>query len=738
MILGIAWGMLFLLLAMAGSGSVLGAATAPLFHVALLLIVGGMLLRPDPGTEEPDELYELHGVLAITFVTALGLLLFGAVLLPGLFPSDGGDFPLKPGTLLLLGATIKSLGLLQRATQTADRSTGAARWLLSGVVSAALLGSLSLSWQEWLIPALTGFTMIVLGPTLFFRAVRSDWIVRLRRPEKYRLAGLALLMVLSSIGWYIVVNQLLVADDGPVLALDHAAEVLGEVVAMITFAWGSGLLVRTLATLPTARAMDRRQHEVASLSTLGMMMLDEFDRDRLIAGAIDTAAEVTGSVFVWLCLYDDPDSDDDERIVGERHQISPTMVDHVHRLALPEGAGTIGEVGRTADAISLFRATLPGDPGDPPELVEEIYQGMIAVVPITGAEARRGALYLFTLERRGYDRDDRLMLETVAAQISLTVKHADLMQRSIERERLENEMHIAREAQSRLLPTRLPELPWCELHALSLPASMVGGDYYDTIEFRDGTIGCIVADVSGKGAGAALYMGVVKGVARGLSRNVDGPLDFLIRMNTALYRNIDPRFFVTMSIVRIVPERGTVEIARAGHTPALLVRSADRSSAERADTVAAPTSPRIESIVPGGIGLALTDEKRFAPAIRVESVRLGPGDLLALYSDGLSEARSATGEELGDRRLGRLLEESAIEGEDRPLVSIAEEIVRKISAFSAGARQHDDITLLLVRCCGDATGRRPTVATAGSATTARPAVEQVDPVDRESTMQGEP
>lgn len=679
------WGVATIGILLLGGDSDAAAFLGTLLLLAIATVLARQILQPEARPQEPEGLYELHGAMAITFVVSLGILLITPPAFPFLFPASGSTFAAKPGMLLLLVVSIKSLALLQRGMQIGHRLRGWTSWAVAVTFLTALIASIG-SGFETITYSIAAIACTVTAILLFFRGLRNDWVVRLQREGKYRLAGLSLLAILGSIGWHIVIQELIVFDGDDYIPIDRFIELVATIVAVLYFSWWSGILMRTIATLPTARAMDRRQNEVASLSSLGMMMLEEFDRDRLIRSSIDTAATVTGSQYVWIRLFDGVDAGYEEVLTGYVDPVPTELVDRFHRLGLPgSGAGTIGEVGRRATTISLFSVAVEGSLPEGTRQNGIILQGMIAVVPILSEEERRGALYLFTQERRGYDRDDRLMLETVAAQIALTVRHADLVQRSIERERLESEMQIAREAQERLLPATLPLLPCCELHALSQPASLVGGDYYDTIEFRDGTIGCIVADVAGKGAGAALYMGMVKGVVRGLSREVDDPVEFLVRINRALYRNIDPRFFVTMSVARILPDSGVIELVRAGHTPGLLIRP-DRTISERS----------IE-ILPKGIGLALASEAIFERTISMERIKMLPGEVLALFSDGLTEARDPEGEEIGQEGLARLLEENVTGHPDSELRVVGDALVAELASYSGGASQHDDITLLLIR-----------------------------------------
>jgi sigma-B regulation protein RsbU (phosphoserine phosphatase) len=140
-----------------------------------------------------------------------------------------------------------------------------------------------------------------------------------------------------------------------------------------------------------------------------------------------------------------------------------------------------------------------------------------------------------------------------------------------------------------------------------------------------------------------------------------------------------------MSVARILPDSGIIELVRAGHCPGILIRP-DRPSSERS----------IE-VLPKGIGLALASEAVFEPTLSMERVKMFPGEVLALFSDGLTEARDPEGEEIGQDRLARLLERNVVEHSDSDLRLIGERLVGDLALFSGSAPQHDDVTLFLIR-----------------------------------------
>jgi sigma-B regulation protein RsbU (phosphoserine phosphatase) len=248
-----------------------------------------------------------------------------------------------------------------------------------------------------------------------------------------------------------------------------------------------------------------------------------------------------------------------------------------------------------------------------------------------------------------------------------------------EKQRLDDELRIAREIQRSLLPVRPPALAGVSIADLCEPAREVGGDYYDFFELGDRQLGVLIADVSGKGTSAALYMAELKGLMLALSHTERSPRRLLSRVNHLLAEHLDNRSFVTATYVVIDLERMTLTCARAGHTP-LIVVSGGRS----------------EFVVPGGMVLGLRlpgASERFETLLEEHTRRIGPGDLIVLYTDGITEAMDVSGELFGDETLARVL--NGPRGLDP--AAIRERVVREVRAFVGEADPHDDMTMVVIR-----------------------------------------
>ncbi len=257
-----------------------------------------------------------------------------------------------------------------------------------------------------------------------------------------------------------------------------------------------------------------------------------------------------------------------------------------------------------------------------------------------------------------------------------------LLQTAAEKKRLEEELRIARQIQMSLLPRGPLGFPGLGVTALCIPAREVGGDYYDFFHLPDDRLGILIADVSGKGTSAALYMAELKGLVLALSQTHHSPRDLLIEVNRIISDNLDSRSFITMTYAVIDRRAGVMTYCRAGHTP-LIYRPAE-----------APDDAQV--LIPSGlvVGLRIPGAaEKFADLLDEQRIDLATGDIITLYTDGITESMNAAGDLFGDARLSRIIEEHGhlSSGELR------ERILREIEAFVGGADQHDDMTMILVK-----------------------------------------
>jgi phosphoserine phosphatase RsbU/P len=246
-----------------------------------------------------------------------------------------------------------------------------------------------------------------------------------------------------------------------------------------------------------------------------------------------------------------------------------------------------------------------------------------------------------------------------------------------ERRRLEAELELSQVVQRALLPQRVPNIRGVELAAFSRPSEIIGGDYFDFFQFRDGTHGLVIADVSGHGVSAGMLMSSLQTAIRTMAPDTDSPAEILERINRFYIHNIHFTTFVTVFLARFDPTTLSLTYVNAGHNPPAVRRRSNASI-----TWLRPTAP--------AIGLA---EDFHA---RMESIGFSQGDSLLLYTDGVTEVLNISNEQFGQDRLAELVQQHA----DRPAPDLLQAVRQAISAFGGNVPLVDDVTMVALKISG--------------------------------------
>ena len=266
----------------------------------------------------------------------------------------------------------------------------------------------------------------------------------------------------------------------------------------------------------------------------------------------------------------------------------------------------------------------------------------------------------------------------------MTGEITKLLKENAEKARMEQEMLAAREIQQKLLPSGPLSVPGLAIMAFCEPAREVAGDYYDFVPISPTQLGVLIADVSGKGLPAGLYMAQLKVLVQSLARTHPSPRDFLKAINRVVADNIDSKSFITMSYAVIDLERQEMVLGRAGHCP--LIRVPGNSPAGlRKSVVHAP-----DGLV---LGLNIDNGEMFDAMIQEETVLLGHDDLIVFFTDGISETMNEAFDCYGEPRLAKVLEQYS----HLPFEQLRSFIFADLRAFADGADQHDDMTMILLR-----------------------------------------
>ena len=335
---------------------------------------------------------------------------------------------------------------------------------------------------------------------------------------------------------------------------------------------------------------------------------------------------------------------------------------------LRSGKGIIGHVIRTGTMVIA-----------PDVLLDEHYvegrattRSEVAVPIVSGGEVI-GALNLESDHLDAYGPADAELLEFFALAAASAIDKALLHRHVLERQRIEYQLRIARDVQSSLLPGGSPAVPGYDLAGINLPTWEIGGDYFDYLPLADGLLGVVIADVSGKGIGAALLMATFRAALRaGLlgERDVGRVVE---RVDQVLRDSMDASRFVTAVYGALHPASGRFSYVNCGHNPPMLLRAGGGR----------------EVLESGGPAFGMLGNRRAEPG----SVTLNPGDALVLYTDGVVELTDGVMEEYGVHRLEQVVRDTL----SRPASEMIDRIVEVTRAFSGREGYDDDFTLVIVK-----------------------------------------
>jgi sigma-B regulation protein RsbU (phosphoserine phosphatase) len=265
------------------------------------------------------------------------------------------------------------------------------------------------------------------------------------------------------------------------------------------------------------------------------------------------------------------------------------------------------------------------------------------------------------------------ILVGIAQQTALAVDNARLSRESMARQRLDQELTLAREIQTSFLPKESPKVPGWGLAAAWQAARQVGGDFYDFIALRDGRYGVVIADVADKGVPAALFMALTRTLMRAVAFTGRAPADALSRVNEMILADSRSDLFVTMFYTVWNPSTGELVYANAGHNPPMLIR-ADGTLSE---------------LLTHGIAVGVVEH--IAPEGSV--VQLLPGDVLILYTDGITDALRQDDQEFGLQRLKAVV----MAAHEKQADQIVNAIMDAVRDFAGNEPPFDDQTIVVVK-----------------------------------------
>jgi len=361
---------------------------------------------------------------------------------------------------------------------------------------------------------------------------------------------------------------------------------------------------------------------------------------------------------------------DQETIDDPQFQVSRSVVEQVAR----EGQPILTSDAQADDRFSMRRSVM------------SLGLRSILCVPLQIKEEVSGVVYVDNRLQAGiFFQADLELLTAIASSAAIAIENARLYQVAVEKGRMERELQMAREVQASLLPRQTPQVPGWEFAARWRPAREVAGDYYDFIpvdlNLAQGSeplkgLGIVIADVSDKGMPAALFMALTRSIVRASMGRAPSPADGIAHANRLICADSTRGMFVTLFYGLLDPATGEFTYVNAGHNPPLLCRRGDQGE----------PMPLART----GMVLGVFEDAAFGQ----HTLHLNPGDLVLLYTDGVTDALDAQGQDFGMERLQRVL----LEHQDTPASDMVTALEEAITDFAGSAAPFDDMAIMVLKC----------------------------------------
>lgn len=389
--------------------------------------------------------------------------------------------------------------------------------------------------------------------------------------------------------------------------------------------------------------------------------------DPLLETVMDQMIGVTGAERGFLMLGDSAEGMtfrvargiDRKTIQSPAFQVSRGVMDRVVDSASPALVGDASSEAWLADRTSVSSLGLRS----------------IMCVPLISRAACIGLVYVDNrLQAGAFASEDLDLLQTVAAMACVAIENARLHSVEIDQARLERELEVAREVQTSLIPQAAPAFPGYAIAGAWHAAREVAGDFYDFIPRPDGSLAVLIGDVTDKGVPAAFFMALARTSLRASLNTERSPQECITRANRLVCADAGSGMFVTLYLLCLGADGATADVVSAGHNPPLWVHAA---------------TGEVSALPKGSLPLGIEEG---APYVQ-HRLSIEPGDVVLLYTDGVTDAMDRNGEAFGLSRLKRVLRENHSNGAGEILSAVR----NALEGFTGGLPQYDDVTLVGVK-----------------------------------------
>lgn len=566
------------------------------------------------------------------------------------------NLALMIGFLLMAFTAWKRLILYQKS-----------KWLIRlwaffeiGLLLSLLYNTFNFPVVEWLYATLLS-VFVVVGLVL---SGNMKWVAYLNFRQKWT-SLLLLLLTIFYLLYLFYTNSALAESIGNVVPhfTDYRNHifVLSLIVFVTIYSTFSFLVI--LFNLPTTSVFEQKLEEVVNFQRISQSIQTEQSEDSVYNILLETSVSTVFADAAWLEV--------NSRQLNYKlftYKITDKEAhDIITHLKTHNVKGVLEQSSDKTKNLSKHLASLKGSR----------FRSILAF-PIYVKGENIGTLALLRELPEGFNKEMTKIVSTFANQAGISIENFRLMEEALQNERYKEELKIAKTVQKSLLPDVLEKDDDFEVAAFSESADEVGGDYYDTIRINDHLVSLIIADVSGKGTTAAFHMSQMKGIFHSLAQEDVEPDTFMVRSNQALVYCLERGSFISAIYFVINSQTKKIRYARAGHCPVLYFCAGQEKAIYFKDK---------------GIALGMVRNKSYKNFIQANEFEYKAGDVMVLYTDGITEAKDMKGEEFGYERLEQVVSEVRSLGPKE----IQDHLIKKLYEFTGTENINDDYTTMIVK-----------------------------------------
>ena len=539
-------------------------------------------------------------------------------------------------------------------------------WL---VFEYALLGSILINFLpstsfSSLYNAVIGL-LFVLGLIL---SVNLKWVAYLDFKQKWKsiiimlAINIYLVYFFSALFYYAEQNALLLPVD--LLSLAYVLALFG-----FTFVYSIFSLLVILFNLPTSSVFEQKLEEVINFQRLSQSTQAGYKIDQIFEILLESSVKAVFADAAWV------EVDDEDYNLLLTKEVNREKVDLLKERLQKNATQIDGTKG--ISSARLQRKDYKKHRKKHRMLKLPEYKSVLWI-PLVVKNTTIGTLVILKEVADGFNKEMVSIIGTFASQACISVENFQLLSETIENERYKEELEIANRVHQSLLPKKPVSNDAFEIAAFSEAADQVGGDYYDIHQINPHKFIIIIGDVSGKGTSAAFNMSQMKGVFHSLAQLDLSPDQFLIHANAALGRCLERTSFITASFFVVDTQKESIEFARAGHCPTLYYNANEQKATFLENQ---------------GLGLGIIRNEKFNEYVEVTKVNYSSGDIVLLYTDGITEATNIQHEQFGYERLKCFLEQHT----NDETQSLQEKLLGELFTFCNGKALDDDYTALFIK-----------------------------------------